>query len=78
MRLPIYGTIAGLALLTIAGQPHAYGGTRHEAMSRAVSVVAVAHDPSPDADGLFLTGEMLFGGVLLIAGSAYALRRSRR
>jgi hypothetical protein len=28
--------------------------------------------------GLVLSGEMLVGGVALMAGSAYALRRSRR
>jgi hypothetical protein len=42
-----------------------------------VARVAVADRNTPP-NGLALSGEMLVGGVALMAGSAYALRRSRR
>jgi hypothetical protein len=77
MRMPFYSAIVGLALLVSAGQP----GTRVDAQQVSVTHDAptvVVHETGPDGDGLVLTAEMLFGGLVLIAGSAYALRRSRR
>ena len=77
MRAPLYSSVAGLALLLTVGQTHA----RLDAQglqAPQVRQVVTAHDHTPDSDGLILTVEMLFGGVVLIAGSAYALRRSRR
>ena len=76
MRMPFYSAIAGLALLFSIGQP-----VRVDAQQAPVTrdaPTAVVHDTVPDGDGLVLTAEMLFGGLVLIAGSAYALRRSRR
>lgn len=77
MRMPFYSVIAGLALLVSAGQPRARVDAQQAPVTRDAPAVVV-HETGPDGDGLVLTAEMLFGGLVLIAGSAYALRRSRR
>ena len=53
----------------------------HAALSRyepAHAARATDADKMNPPYGLALSGEMLVGGVALMAGSAYALRRSRR
>ncbi len=75
--MPFYSVIAGLALLLPAGQPHVRVGAQQAPIIQSAPAVVV-HETNPDGDGLVLTAEMLFGGIALIAGSAYALRRSRR
>ena len=77
MRMPFYSAIAGLALLFSIGQPPVRVDAQRAPVTRDAPAVGT-HDTGPDGDGLVLTAEMLFGGLVLIAGSAYALRRSRR
>ena len=75
--MPFYSAIAGLALLFSLGQSPMRVDAQQVAIMREAPTVVV-HDTGSDGDGLVLTAEMLFGGLVLIAGSAYALRRSRR
>jgi hypothetical protein len=75
--MPFYSAIAGVALLLSIGQPPVRVDAQQVPVTRDAPAVVV-HDTGPDGDGLILTAEMLFGGLVLIAGSAYALRRSRR
>lgn len=47
--------------------------------SHTARVAVVSADAGDDHAGvLAISGELLFGGILLMAGSVYALRRSRR
>jgi hypothetical protein len=74
----MYGMLVAMTLFTGVARAQA-GSTGPRALPAAHQAVGAASaDRDTGSSGLMLTGEMLFGGVLLMAGSAYALRRSRR
>jgi hypothetical protein len=75
---PLRAFIVGVAVLAATAGHGVHAGVRPLHLS-AQAVASTARIGAPDAsDGLVFTGEMLFGGVLLMACSAYALRRARR
>ncbi len=73
----VTSTLIGLALLAaLAGAPLSAAAATSNRATR-VGIVS-ADDRDSHAAVFAVSGEMLVGGILLMAGSAYALRRSRR
>lgn len=60
-------------------QAAAFSHVNVNRLNRPLTHVTLGGDDRADDTRLFMvTGELLFGGLLLMAGSAYALRRTRR
>ena len=78
MRHSLYALVLGLMLL--AGPETAvHARVVRQPLSHSATSTLDSGGNDPDDSGhLILSGEMLLGGALLIACSAYVLRRSRR
>jgi hypothetical protein len=77
MQQLTYALLLSVSLSVGAAQTHGHATEPpgYQPMHAAHAANAARNGPP---NGLALSGEMLAGGVALMAGSAYALRRSRR
>lgn len=73
----VTSTLIGLALLAALGAAPLSAAAATSSRAARASIVS-ADDRDSHGAVFAVSGEMLAGGILLMAGSAYALRRSRR